>query len=917
MTVGSRKALILGFTLFVFALASVLFVWRMSVWADSPLVGLGYYGAARTDVEVPEFLMFRRKPRAVIVVIPGSPAAQAGIRPDDRIQTINDIPLQDVAKLKELEAGSRPGDLITYQLDRAGNPVTARVKMTSPLESRYLVFGMIVSVFCGLVFLTISLLVYWTKPRSGGAAVFYWTCVVGAAFFLLSGAAQIDASGLGGITPADENYRPALILLVYGLLVIVLTNLLLHLSLIFPKERPIVRKYPAVIVWVHAISLFPIVLVATLLLALSTNRGSFGPPLLLVSLLAAFGAEIVLLRKYRAASSERWRATIINHPFLSLMMVATLTATLGAVLKIVPSSRPVMALLMMGLILVVALLMCAGVIVYSLLSAALLYRSYRESGIEEKRQLRWPLWGTILSLSIIGVLLGAQLIFFNAMPRFAYEHFNLAVAAGVLMRLCYLLIPVSFAFGILKYRLMDIDVIIKKTLVYTAITGIIVAVYLVLVAALGASLVRFTGVRSQTVTVVSTLAIAAVFVPVRNRMQKFVDRRFFRRKYDYPEALRVLTHDIGQAHDLNKVLTTSAEVLQQALQNRFVVVFAEGREPDRLEPVARIGIPDEAASGLAIDKRSLRSAEPLRVIDNGEGRFDARRLPAAIETVMKVKGEILGLAVFGAKLSREGFDEEDLEFLRTANDLLARAIDSLRVRKEQHEFAQALEIQRALLPKEPPVMKGLTITSLWQPARTVGGDYFDLLKFDEARVGVCIGDVAGKGMPAALLMSSLQSAVRAIASSDTTPAELCTKVRKVVCSNLQGGKFVTFFYALIDMEARRLWYVNAGHNPPIMIRADGTVTRLSEGGPAFARLLSGTAYRQGEVSLAAGDRLLLFTDGVSEAVGPDDVEFGEDRIVSMIRRSDTSPAAEVFSAVREFSAGELQDDVTIVSLSVS
>lgn len=319
---------------------------------------------------------------------------------------------------------------------------------------------------------------------------------------------------------------------------------------------------------------------------------------------------------------------------------------------------------------------------------------------------------------------------------------------------------------------------------------------------------------------------------------------------------------------------------------------------------------------MSIEKRAVvrRSAEVVRRLD-GEERPELHKLHAQVELTLKLKGEVLGVVLFGSKLGGDEFDDEDLDFLRSAGEQLALAIDSLRERKEQQEFQQALEIQRALLPKTNPDLEGLEISSFWQPARTVGGDYFDLIKFDETHLGVCIGDVAGKGMPAAMLMSSLQAAVKAIASTETPPAEICTKVRRVVCSNLTGGKFVTFFYALVDLENGRLVFTNAGHNPPLLLRADGSVVRLAEGGPAFARLLSTTVYRQGEVALRPGDRVILFTDGVSEARSPEDLEFGEDRLATMARNP--VPAELIFAAVRDFTGGELQDDVTIVSVAVN
>jgi sigma-B regulation protein RsbU (phosphoserine phosphatase) len=201
----------------------------------------------------------------------------------------------------------------------------------------------------------------------------------------------------------------------------------------------------------------------------------------------------------------------------------------------------------------------------------------------------------------------------------------------------------------------------------------------------------------------------------------------------------------------------------------------------------------------------------------------------------------------------------------------------------------------------------------------MGGDYYDLLKLGDAELAVCIGDVAGKGMPAALLMSGLQAAVRASASG--SPRDLCERVRRVVVSSLTGGRFVTFFYATIDTAAMRLRWCNAGHNAPILARADGSVVRLAEGGPAFSRLFREDPYSENEISIAAGDRLVLFTDGVSEASGGDGEMFGEPRIEQLVIAQRSLGARElqevIAGAATAFSGGELDDDLTLVVAAVT
>jgi sigma-B regulation protein RsbU (phosphoserine phosphatase) len=169
-------------------------------------------------------------------------------------------------------------------------------------------------------------------------------------------------------------------------------------------------------------------------------------------------------------------------------------------------------------------------------------------------------------------------------------------------------------------------------------------------------------------------------------------------------------------------------------------------------------------------------------------------------------------------------------------------------------------------------------------------------------------------------MSNLQAAVKAVATVDADPAAVCRQVRSVVTSNLSGGKFVTFFFAVVDGAGRRLRFTNCGHNQPVLVRADGNAKRLSEGGPAFARLMRETDYGSGEIELVAGDRLVFFTDGVSEAADGEGEQFGEDRIVELIveHRDQNAPRLEAVIAdtVLAHADGALQDDLTLVVVAV-
>jgi sigma-B regulation protein RsbU (phosphoserine phosphatase) len=232
----------------------------------------------------------------------------------------------------------------------------------------------------------------------------------------------------------------------------------------------------------------------------------------------------------------------------------------------------------------------------------------------------------------------------------------------------------------------------------------------------------------------------------------------------------------------------------------------------------------------------------------------------------------------------------------------------------EQEWEEALRIQRRLLPQTLPTFRGCEIVAEWRPALVVGGDYFDVLKFSEESAGLCIADVCGKGLPAALLMANLQAAVRAHSAGAAPPAHLCEELNRMFCTVSGHERFITLFYGLLDLRHRSLVYSNAGHNPPLLVRRNGRLIRLGAGGPLLGEF-EGLFYEQGQVKLEPGDRVVLYTDGVAEARSPVGEELGEKRLAHLLTTHCELPAAalqeKLWSEVLGFAEGNLHDDATL------
>ena len=273
--------------------------------------------------------------------------------------------------------------------------------------------------------------------------------------------------------------------------------------------------------------------------------------------------------------------------------------------------------------------------------------------------------------------------------------------------------------------------------------------------------------------------------------------------------------------------------------------------------------------------------------------------------------------VFGVASFLVGHQRARLE---RQNRELERQITIGRFKLQAHEaeLKAAHEIQRRLLPRELPQMKPFQIACAWEPARSVGGDYFDVLPLGPKRLGICIADVSGKGITAALLMANLQAGVRAFAPENSDPGALCRKLNEVMCGSTAPGKFVTFFYGAIDSETLTLRFENAGHSPPIVLRGEEE-TILTEGGTVLG-LFPNAVYEERQFELRPGDCLLLTTDGITEAANENDEEYGNERLIAAARAARSLGAhgirTRILEDVTRFCKGNFQDDASLIVVTV-
>jgi sigma-B regulation protein RsbU (phosphoserine phosphatase) len=366
--------------------------------------------------------------------------------------------------------------------------------------------------------------------------------------------------------------------------------------------------------------------------------------------------------------------------------------------------------------------------------------------------------------------------------------------------------------------------------------------------------------------------------------------------------------------------------VEAVMAGRGVLMTLEG---DELQVRAARG--DGFKISTTVRDRVIRKKESLLVRDaqldqalREHMSIVEQKVRSMIAVPLQTNDRVIGLIyVDSPHLIRE-FSREDLNLLTVMANVAAIRIEHARLNEiEEAERAMAKDMQQAaliqqrLLPERSPLTPGFDIAGRTKACRTVGGDYYDYLSFPDGRIGILVGDVAGKGMPASLLMSSLQARVQVLFEDGDDLARKIGRLNKAVSANCPDNRFITFFMSIIDPKTGELVYTNAGHNPPVVVRDTGEFETLKEAGGVILGILPMAVYKEARVMLNPGDTLVLFTDGVTEAADPSDEEYGEERLAALVGSMKDRPSEEIVEAIHNAVATYTQgapaaDDITVV-----
>jgi len=397
------------------------------------------------------------------------------------------------------------------------------------------------------------------------------------------------------------------------------------------------------------------------------------------------------------------------------------------------------------------------------------------------------------------------------------------------------------------------------------------------------------------------------------------------------EVLLEISKTLSAPLDLDEVLEAIFRSLRQVVRYAAASIYLVNRSTQRLELVREIGYPagSEEAFRLSVGEGIVgwvaKTGEPVIVPDV---RRDRRYVSARPETRSELAAPLVlegrTIGVFNLESDREdAYHDDHLEMLAVFAAQAAVSIERARLTRElldrrrlEKELAIAREIQASFLPKRAPEVPGFELAGATQPHDEVGGDYFDFIRVSDTRLGIAIADVSGKGIPAALIMAGFRMSLLAEIRNEFTMRAVMRKVNSLLHESMERDKFVTMFYGMLDWKNRVLSFSNAGHNPPLLLRRDGRVQYLLEGGVALG-VLPDARYEDRPVALEPGDVLLLYTDGVSEAESPTGEQYGTRRLEGCLKRLAQGTANEILKGVVDdvtAYAGEhgVSDDLTLV-----
>ncbi len=571
-------------------------------------------------------------------------------------------------------------------------------------------------------------------------------------------------------------------------------------------------------------------------------------------------------------------------------------------------------------------------------------RLIKPAGSSRNRPLSWSYLWLALAWMLCGILLIALLVLHSRQAYFSFVE---------------TLVLLSLLFAVLHTRLADPAILVNRSLVYSVLALCLALIYLG-----GDTVLRLLLAPGWPRVFIGlfTLGVVVLLHPLRTRIQASIDKRFYHRQYEAARTIDTFTATLRNEIDLDQLCQRLMAVVQQALQPEAVSLWIRARisadssalvlwehegekqtvSGGEMSSIPKIPKGDDGSTSLMssvemniphddpivsyiLETPGVVEIDRLHLASPVVGTLRARQVKLALPLVSQ--GELIGWLTLGLRQDMQEYAPYERRLLTALSSQVAPALrvaqmvheQQVQVREHERieqELRTARFIQQALLPKDVPALSGWRIAPYYQPAREVGGDFYDFLPYEDGRVGIVIGDVTGKGVPAALMMATTCTMLRTASREMTSPCEVLAKVNDLLCTRIPSGMFVTCFYALLDPISGRLVYANAGQDLPYR-RSTTSISELWATGMPLG-MLPGTRYEECEIILAPGDDILFYSDGLVEAHNPEREMFGLPRLKKLLEEhSDEASLIDLLlSNLKSFTreGWQQEDDVTILTL---
>jgi len=563
-------------------------------------------------------------------------------------------------------------------------------------------------------------------------------------------------------------------------------------------------------------------------------------------------------------------------------------------------------------------------LVYLIIAVLVLYQGYRNIKIPRLRlSSKYVMLGINLSMIFYAVAYILPALFpINFSPGLKYFLTIAALLCGAGL----------IAWAIIRHRFLDVRIVVRQSLIYSLTSAFLIGLYFLVVMQFSKLIQSIIGKPTPILDISYVILAVIFFQPLMGQLDNLIKRGFMKDVADYRNMMEVFSRKIVTILDFEKLKEMVFETLKKNMQvERMCLCILDDKNKKFMLHSEDKTIPfdqdDEFIGALHEENKPVFiGALKIKKDDTPFSRCLSEYKIYLMIPLQSQEG-FIGFLGLSEKATGFRYSYEDLTLLNVlGNQLIITMInihlyqESLEKQILEEDLLRARQIQLALLPRSIPRGKTFELSAYIQPARQVGGDYYDFIRTEGDSFGIAIADASGKGMPAALMVSLIHAFLRAEAKNKLPPNEVMCNINKLICTSTSSGKFATMFYGEFNPTERRISYCNAGHNYPIVVRKEGGVEYLQEGGLIIGEFPSAT-YERAERFFNPDDTVVMYSDGLTEAFNAAEDQFGEQRLLDLLEGSHRHTAEKIkdmiVQEVNDFSRGSLfWDDFTLVVLKV-